>query len=482
MPEAFNPPLQTSAAERPRWSVGRAALIAPLLALLALLRLLMAVGASSARAASSLPKVRHVFVIVLENQGYAATFGTPGADPYLAQALPAQGALLENYYATGHESNDNYISLVSGQPPNAQNQADCPKFDDFTGAIMLSSGVETGTGCVYPAEVPNIGTQLSARKLSWKAYQQDMGNDPNRETAACGHPAVGATDETQKAEAGDGYATRHDPFVYFHSVIDEPAYCDAHVVALGSPTGVMPAASLHGETGLATDLASTREDSSPLLHHAQPLQRRPRLPLRQPAQRRLGARRHRQLPRNLGPQDHELAGLPRKRAARDRLRRGRPTPTATACCEETPGPGSPAPGISGPGGGRVGAVLLSPFIKPGTVSDAPPTTTTPPSPPGRRCSASAGSPTRHRCPPSSELTCSPRRSSAQTSRQVLASADVELGEHTAEMELHGLDRDEQLRGDLTVGQPLCGQLGNPLLAGGQGALARGRDLARPRRG
>ena len=30
-----------------------------------------------------------------------------------------------------------------------------------------------------------------------------------------------AVDETQKAEAGDGYATRHDPFVYFHSVIDE---------------------------------------------------------------------------------------------------------------------------------------------------------------------------------------------------------------------------------------------------------------------
>ncbi|HWX51868.1 MAG TPA: alkaline phosphatase family protein, partial [Solirubrobacteraceae bacterium] len=32
------------------------------------------------------------------------------------------------------------------------------------------------------------------------------------------------------------------------------------------------------------------------------------------------------------------------------------------------GPGSPSPGISGPGGGRVGAVLLSPFIRPGTVS------------------------------------------------------------------------------------------------------------------
>ena len=49
--------------------------------------------------------------------------------------------------------------------------------------------------------------------------------------------------------------------------------------------------------------------------------------------------------------------------------------TSQACCGETPGkspshPDSPEPGMSGPGGGRVGAVLLSPFIKPGTISTA----------------------------------------------------------------------------------------------------------------
>ncbi len=45
--------------------------------------------------------VRHVWVIELENQGYAQSFGTPSADPYLATALPRMGALLENYYAIG---------------------------------------------------------------------------------------------------------------------------------------------------------------------------------------------------------------------------------------------------------------------------------------------------------------------------------------------------------------------------------------------
>ena len=61
-----------------------------------------------------LSAVRHVWVIELENQGYAQSFGTPASDPYLAKTLPRMGALLENYYAIGHASADNYIAQVSG--------------------------------------------------------------------------------------------------------------------------------------------------------------------------------------------------------------------------------------------------------------------------------------------------------------------------------------------------------------------------------
>jgi hypothetical protein len=326
--------------------------------------------ASSAPAASTLPKVRHVFVILLENQGYAATFGNPSADPYLAQTLPAQGALLESYYATGHESNDNYISLVSGQPPNAQNQADCPQFDNFTGAIMLSNGVETGTGCVYPAEVPNIGTQLSAKKLTWKGYMEDMGNAPNREAAACGHPTLETSDETQKAVAGDGYATRHDPFVYFHSVIDEVTYCDKHVVALGSPTGTMPAAALKGETGLATDLTSVTKTPrfsfiTPDLcddGHDYPCTNEPS---GASALADIDTFLETWVPKITSSQAYRENGL--LEIVFDEASNSE----TEACCGEMPGPGSPSPGITGPGGGRVGAVLLSPFIKPGTVSSTP---------------------------------------------------------------------------------------------------------------
>ncbi len=45
------------------------------------------------------------------------------------------------------------------------------------------------------------------------------------------------------------------------------------------------------------------------------------------------------------------------------------TSDTTSCCGEIPGPGSPSPGINGPGGGKTGAVLLSPCIAPGTVTN-----------------------------------------------------------------------------------------------------------------
>jgi hypothetical protein len=332
----------------------------------------IAPAAAQAATTAPPPPVRHVFVIMLENESYASTFGDPAADPYLAKTLPGKGALLQDYYATGHESNDNYISIASGQPPNVENQVDCQIFSDFVGGLTLPSGVETGEGCVYPANVPSIGTQLSATGLNWKAYEEDMGNDPNREPAACGHPAVNSQDGTQSAEAGDGYATRHDPFVYFHSVIDDQTYCDRHVVALGSTSGAMPAAALAGETGLATDLR--RAATTPAFSFITP---------------DLCDDGHDYPCTNETGEASAAADIDRflqtwvpKITSSPAFRQNGlleitfdesegPQSDSSSCCGELAGPGSPLPGITGPGGGRVGAVLLSPYIAPGTVSAVP---------------------------------------------------------------------------------------------------------------
>jgi hypothetical protein len=312
-----------------------------------------------------------VFVIVLENEGYASTFGSPSSDSYLAKTLPSMGALLSDYYGIGHFSNDNYIAMISGQAPNPLNQADCQLFVNFPpDATLAADGQISKSGCVFPTSVPTVANQLDQAHLSWKAYMEDMGNVSSRESPVCGHPEVGTIDHTQKAVPGDGYATRHDPFVYFHSIIDDAALCDTHVVPLGSTSGSLPRGTPSGVTGLATDLRSVGTTANfsfitPNLcndGHDAPcvnqqagasaaanvdafLERWVPLITQSPAFRQDGM-----LEVNFDESD---------------------TSDASACCNETPGPASPLPGIIGPGGGRTGAVLLSPFVKGGTVSTVP---------------------------------------------------------------------------------------------------------------
>jgi hypothetical protein len=197
-------------------------------------------------ATASLSKIRHVWIIELENVGYGKSFGDPSRDPELAKVLAGKGALLKRYYGIGHDSLDNYIAEMSGQAPDFQTGQDCEiyssflqfsgeTFDKWTRDRQLS-----GDGCVYPAYVPTIASQLTAHHLTWKSYNQDMGNDPKRDgtTAtphgpACGHPKLGSVDKTDvTGPANDSYATRHNPFVYFKGIIDNKTYCDDHVVTL----------------------------------------------------------------------------------------------------------------------------------------------------------------------------------------------------------------------------------------------------------
>ena len=60
-----------------------------------------------------------------------------------------------------------------------------------------------------------------AKGLSWRGYMEDMGNDPVRDNGVnCAHPVPNSQDQTQSASATDQYASRHNPFIYFHSLLD----------------------------------------------------------------------------------------------------------------------------------------------------------------------------------------------------------------------------------------------------------------------
>jgi hypothetical protein len=183
-------------------------------------------------------RINHVFVIVLENEGYNTTFGPQSPASYLSKTLTSKGVLLTNYYGTSHVSLGNYIAMISGQAADNQTRTDCQNYADFVQTGVTPDGQAIGSGCVYPASILTVADQLDTAAKTWKAYMEDMGNDPNRESTTCGHSVINTPDETQSAEVpsaalpnGDQYATRHNPFVYFHSIVDS-ADCNTKVVRL----------------------------------------------------------------------------------------------------------------------------------------------------------------------------------------------------------------------------------------------------------
>lgn len=311
-------------------------------------------------------RITHVWIIELENSSFQTSFGDPAADPELARVLPARGALLRNYYGIGHDSLDNYIAQISGQAPTAHTQADCGTFSRFTPSGPAGQyGQLPGNGCVYPASVPTIGSELSAAHLTWKAYNQQMGNAAGRDgtvaTAqgpACGHPQIGAPDPTDRSHpANDSYATRHDPFVYFQGIIGDARYCAAHVVSFQPlAADLRTASTTPAYSWITPDTCSDGHD--PTCSNGAP-----------GGLGQVDAFLTTWVPRIMASPAYRAGGLiiittDESNAA-----------DATACCGEgtiaASHPNASAPGQVGPGGGRVGAVLLSPFIRPGTVSSVP---------------------------------------------------------------------------------------------------------------
>ena len=252
-------------------------------AVVAVLALLLSAAAASASPASSAGgpgrggdglgiqpgKIKHVWLIILENKSYDATFTGLNNNTYLWKTLPAQGVLLKNYYGTGHFSQDNYISMVSGQATLSDVQSDCPFYDQITGSVDTSGNLHRNpnfgqlvsaqgpnaapitNGCVYPASVKTMFDQFDMANVSWKGYAQDLGN-PDASGPAhsagpqyCGAPYAtpGATGSTAQpspgsANATDQYVPKHFPFPWFDSLLTSGKDCDAaHIANLFDPAG-----------------------------------------------------------------------------------------------------------------------------------------------------------------------------------------------------------------------------------------------------
>jgi len=302
----------------------------------------------AAPAAAAVPHINHVFVIALENENASTTFGPDTEAPYLAQTLRSQGAFVPNYYGIGHESLDNYIAMVSGQAPNIETQADCQFFTEFFPGIPAAGGQYIGQGCVYPPGVETVANQLEDSGYTWKAYMEDMGSP-------CRHPAINARDNTQSARVGDQYAARHNPFVYFHSIIDFPTCAQNDVDYSQLATDLQQASTTADYSFITPNLCNDGHDAPCV--DAQP-----------GGLKQVDGWLRDNVPPILNSPAFQDRGL--LIITFDEAEGEPPHGDASACCDEQAGFNTPNPGgpIPGPGGGRVGAVLLSPCTRPGTVT------------------------------------------------------------------------------------------------------------------
>jgi hypothetical protein len=365
-----------------------------------------------ARAALPPGSIKHILLVELENSGFNTTYGPGSPATYLNGTLRKQGELIDNYYATGHFSLDNYVSQVSGQSPTPATDKDCPGTSP-TGTVFtnVSPGTDDpnpatnpgqvdGDGCVYPAPTatshgaPTIADQLDSayppnpttQVAQWRAYEEDMGNNPARDGGTpdptggtdCAHPTVGGADLAEGPTATDQYANRHNPYIYFHSIIDNTALCNANEVPLGSlqsdgtpsPTGhlardlsststtpkfgfITPNTCNDGHDGTCVGLNDNGTHTGGVVALDAFLQHWMPLILNSPAYK----------------DGSMLVAITTDESEPDAL----DPPTTSSCCYEQAGPNIPAPGDfsqttnRAPGGGKVGMLLLNPnFIKAGS--------------------------------------------------------------------------------------------------------------------
>jgi len=333
-------------------------------------------GGGSSSGSTKLPHVKHVFVVMLDDEPYATAFGPASPARYLAGTLEHRGALLVRYYAVAHEQLANGIALLSGQGPTAQTAQNCPTYEDLAPGTVGAGGQVSGHGCVYPSATQTLAGQLTAKHLTWRAYLEGM--DEGAASAAstvgatagaggadgaCGHPTLGTADPTAAqvplpagvASSTSPYATWRNPLVYFHSVIDSSA-CARDDVGLNR---------------LKSDLASAK--STPSFSYIVPDRchdgnATPCAPGQAAGMGAADGLLRKVVPEILRSKAYKESGL--LAITVDEAPSGGEFADSSSCCGQPRFPNLPAPagGIGPPGGGQVGALLLSPFIKGGATN------------------------------------------------------------------------------------------------------------------
>lgn len=312
-----------------------------------------------------LPDVKHVFLIMLGENGFEEAFGKESSAPYLAKELASEGEVLPNYYAVSSGALANQIALLSGQGPTPETLTNCPTYAEVLPGTVSVEGQVEGAGCVYPPATETLPSQLAAAGKTWRAYVEDIGNGaPAGQPVSCRHPALGTADPSQLPSPGDAYLTWRNPFVYFRSLTDAPE-CAENDVGLDRLAGDLQSAkktptlsyivpnACHdgGDIPCGPGLPAGPLEAEPFLRSVVPM-----------------------IQKSKAFADGGLIAITSTLAPQ-----AGPHADPTSCCVSPAYPNLPAPvegePASGPvkpsgGGGRVGMLLISPFVEAASVNEA----------------------------------------------------------------------------------------------------------------
>src|SRR5579884_912269 len=171
---------------------------------------------------------KHIFYIMMENHSTDEIFGNTADAPYINSLISQYGSAYQ-YFGVTHPSLPNYLAAISGNFQGIWD--DCAAGDAVICApeeFGPDSGYTNGQELLTPDEIAsasvtphmfsgqNIVDQLEAHGLSWRAYMQSL-------------PYTGYTGEYWPYQITNGqvvpiklYAQKHDPFMYFTDIRDNP--------------------------------------------------------------------------------------------------------------------------------------------------------------------------------------------------------------------------------------------------------------------
>lgn len=180
---------------------------------------------------SPLPPISHVFLVVLSGHGFNAAFGPDSQATYLSRTLTTHGQLIPSHYAITHGGLGNEIAMISGQGPTRQTADNCPRYTDLSPGTLGDQGQAIGDGCVYPADIKTLADQLVLSGNAWKAYIDGL----PASAQGCDRPPTGGDDPNHEPAPDRSTVTWRNPFLYFRSLIESPL-CDASIANLSQLT------------------------------------------------------------------------------------------------------------------------------------------------------------------------------------------------------------------------------------------------------